>query len=106
MSLPEKSSIGGTEEHSVRGHNETREANDTSDDFFTNEPDEYIDSKNILPESKSREQLNHFFDETTSTTPAQNAAILQQESARAKGEPETFGETQVGKFLKNLFSKG
>lgn len=72
---------------------------------FFDDTDDYIDAKSILPESKSREQLNHFFEETTSTTPAENAEMLQQESARAKGEPETFGETQVGKFLKNLFSK-
>lgn len=88
----------------IRGHNENK-TNETSSDFFTNEPSEYIDSSSILPASKSREQLNHFFEETTTTTPAENAEILQHEGARDKGEPETFGETPVGKFLKNLFSK-
>lgn len=88
----------------IRGHKEGKDA-ETSSDYFTNEPSEYIDSSSILPASESREQLNHFFEETTSTTPAENAEILQNESARAKGEPETFGETSVGKFLKKLFSK-
>lgn len=88
----------------TKGHNESQNSENPSD-FFTDAPSEYIDSSTILPASESREQLNHFFDETTSTTPAENAEILQQESARGKGEPETFGETQVGKFLKNLFSK-
>lgn len=107
MSLPEKSKNERTEtDNLTEGHNETGQDNGTSSDFFTNEPSEYIDSTSILPASESREQLNHFFDETTSTTPAENAEILQHESARSKGEPETFGETPVGKFLKNLFSKG
>lgn len=77
----------------------------TADNFFTADPSEYIDSKTVLPTSESREKLNHFFDETTSKTPAENAELLRQESAHATGEPETFGETQVGKFLKNLFGK-
>lgn len=92
----------------IRGHNEDSNNNETSGDFFENESSEYIDSTTILPASESREQLNHFFDETTSTTPAENAELLHQESSPApvgKGEPETFGETQVGKFLKNLFAK-
>jgi hypothetical protein len=88
----------------IRGH-EKNKNHETSSDFFADEESEYIDSSSILPASESREQLNHFFDETTSTTPAENAAILQHESARDKGEPETFGETKVGKFLKSLFSK-
>lgn len=89
----------------IRGHDQDKTTDESSSDYFTNEPSEYIDSSSILPASESREQLNHFFEETTSTTPAENAEILQNESARAKGEPETFGETSVGKFLKKLFSK-
>lgn len=109
MSLSENSknegvanSMGG---NFAKGHNDDGTTSPTSSDYFTDEPSEYIDSTSILPPSESREQLNNFFDETTSTTPAENAELLHQENARAKGEPETFGETQVGRFLKNLFSK-
>lgn len=109
MSLSENSQNVGASasagSNSFEGHNRDISTNETSSDYFTDEPSEYIDSASILPPSESREQLNNFFDETTSTTPAENAEILQQESTRATGEPETFGETQVGKFLKNLFSK-
>lgn len=90
----------------IRGHEEPPPA--VADNFFTADPSEYIDSQTVLPASESREQLNHFFDETTSTTPAENAELLHKESARAAettGEPETFGETQVGKFLKKLFAR-
>ena len=109
MSLSENSTNDGaansTGGNSTEGHNESAADHESARDYFTDEPSEYIDSSSILPPSESREQLNNFFDETTSTTPAENAEILQHESARAKGEPETFGETQVGKFLKSLFSK-
>lgn len=106
MSLAENSKNAGTGIDHIYGDTTEREkVRENSSDFFTDAPSEYIDSSSILPASESREQLNHFFDETTSTTPAENAEILQQESARGKGEPETFGETQVGKFLKNLFTR-
>jgi hypothetical protein len=106
MTLAESSKNEGTGINYANGDTTEREkVHENSSDFFADAPSEYIDSSSILPASESREQLNHFFDETTSTTPAENAEILQQESARDKGEPETFGETQVGKFLKNLFTR-
>ena len=106
MSLPESSKNEGTAFENRGGSEGHNLHEDETDDFFTDEPDDYIDSTNILPDSESREQLNHFFDETTSTTPAKNAELLQQDNSRRNGEPETFGETQVGKFFKNLFGKG
>jgi hypothetical protein len=105
MALAENRKNGTGIDYTQGDTTERNKVHENSSDFFTDAPSEYIDSSSILPASESREQLNHFFDETTSTTPAENAEILQQESARGKGEPETFGETQVGKFLKNLFSK-
>lgn len=111
MSVPassndEESAPGSSRSNCIRGHDEPAPV--SADNFFTADPSEYIDSKTVLPASESREQLNHFFDETTSTTPAENAELLHQESTLATGvagEPETFGETQVGKFLKKLFAK-
>lgn len=102
----EGSATGSNRLGCIRGHEEPAPV--VAENIFTVDPSEYIDSSTVLPASESREQLNHFFEETTSTTPAENAELLHPGSVPATvaaGEPETFGETQVGKFLKKLFAK-